>query len=171
MKKLAIATLIILAVLTNTALAFQNEPDGFRGLKWGDPPGEELKFLTKLDEWMMGYRNPIDKLKLGDAHFYMILYQFYSPPNADVKKFMSVALYFKDKENFNILETICKVKFGKPTNEGFYNLGWISLSSMVSLKYDGIDEEGYLALGSMPIFKQYTQEKEKKQAEEAEKDW
>ena len=37
--------LIIALVLSTGAIAFQNEPDGFRGLKWGDPPEKDMKLI------------------------------------------------------------------------------------------------------------------------------
>ena len=39
--------LIIVLVLSVGAFAFQNEPDGFRGLKWGDPPTKEMTLFFK----------------------------------------------------------------------------------------------------------------------------
>ncbi|GAI51613.1 unnamed protein product, partial [marine sediment metagenome] len=81
----------------------------------------------------------------------MIEYKFYTPSNATVGRLRSVGLYFNDKENFDILDTICKVKFGEPTNESYRYLGWASPSSMVLLSYDSIDETGYLSLSSMRI--------------------
>lgn len=172
MRKIVVVAVLVMVLLSlGMAYAFQNEPEGFRGLKWGDPPGEKIEFLRKQNEWLSTYRDPGDKLELGDARFYMILYSFYTPSGASVRKFMDVGLYFRTKANFNTLETICKVKFGEPTSKGFYEFAWASLATTVILTYDSIDEDGFLILGSTPIFKQYTQDKEKKQVEEAEKDW
>ena len=36
-KTLVIALVILVVALGSTAFAFQKEPEGFRGLKWGDP--------------------------------------------------------------------------------------------------------------------------------------
>ena len=172
MRRVAVVAILVMGLVSlGMAFAFENEPDGFRGLKWGDLPSPKMELVKERDEWTRIYRNPGDKLELGDARFYMIEYEFYTPSNATVGRLMGVGLYFKDKENFDILETICKVKFGEPIMKGFHKLGWASLSSTVALTYYSIDEDGFLLLGSTPIFKQYTQEKEKKQAEEAEKDW
>ena len=172
MRKIAVvAILVVVLAFCGIAFAFDNEPEGFRGLKWGDPPTEEMEFIAEEDEWTVIYRNPNEERKLGDARFDMIIYVFYASPDAPTRKLMSVVLYFRGEENFDILETICKVKFGEPTNESYQYLGWASPSSMVLLGYDSIDETGYLDLGSMPISQQYNREKEKKQAEEAEKDW
>ncbi|MBA7491486.1 hypothetical protein ES702_02032 [subsurface metagenome] len=173
MRRKALVVVLIVSVLFSggAAFTFKNEPEGFRGLKWGDPPGEKMEFVKKRDKWTRIYRNSGNELKLGDARFYVIEYEFYTPSNATIRRLMGVSLYFDDKENFDILEIICKVKFGKPTQEGFYELVWASLSSTVALTYYRIHKGGFLLLGSTTIFEQYTQEKEEKQAEEAEKDW
>lgn len=171
-RKALVITLIVSVFFSGgAAFAFKNEPDGFRELKWGDPPGEKMEFLNKRDEWLRIYRDPGDKLELGDAEFYKISYQFYTPSNATVRRLMDVRLCFNYKGNFDILKTICKVKFGEPTRERSYTLIWMSLATSVILTYDSPYKCGFLILGSATIFEQYTQEKKEKQAEEAEKDW
>jgi hypothetical protein len=48
MKKISLSLLVVLLfifALASIAQAFQNEPDGFRGLKWGDPPTEDMTFI------------------------------------------------------------------------------------------------------------------------------
>jgi len=46
-----IATILVFS-LVDVGLTFQNEPEGFRGLKWGDPPTEDMEFLREEDQWM-----------------------------------------------------------------------------------------------------------------------
>ena len=48
MRKGLLLVLVLVLALTVGAFAFQNEPDGFRGLKWGDPVGEEMEYLDDL---------------------------------------------------------------------------------------------------------------------------
>ncbi len=59
MRKTTLVLLVVLILaLSVAAFAFQNEPEGFRGLKWGDPPGEDMKFLCVTPEgarWYIGY--------------------------------------------------------------------------------------------------------------------
>lgn len=173
MKKQVLATIlgIVIVLLLGTGFAFENEPEGFRGLKWGDPLTPEMELFLEMDIWVSIYQNPSDELKLGDACLDGILYQFcVSSPSAE-SRFLGVILRFKGKKNFDILETICRVKFSEPTEEGYNQLSWYSLAANVYLCYDSIDEDGYLSLGSAPIFSQYMEKKKKKQAEEAEEDW
>jgi len=45
-------------------------------LKWGDPPGEDMQYLAEIaDE--KGYILPDDKMSIGNAKFYRIVYLFY----------------------------------------------------------------------------------------------
>lgn len=51
MKKVNLSLLVVLLfmfALASTTLAFQNEPEEFRGLKWGDPPGEDMELETEF---------------------------------------------------------------------------------------------------------------------------
>ena len=85
MKRIAVvalAALIILA-LSASSFAFQNEPDGFRGLKWGDSPTEDMIFKFKDSQLSRAYTRPTDKLSKGDAKFTYIDYSFYTPPEGN----------------------------------------------------------------------------------------
>lgn len=72
--------LIIVLVVSLGAFAFQNEPDGFRGLKWGDSPTEDMVFKFEDSQLSHAYTRPTDKLSIGDAKFTYIDYSFYTPP-------------------------------------------------------------------------------------------
>lgn len=47
-KKGLFLVLVLVLTLSLGAFAFQNEPEGFRGLKWGDPPGEDMELVGKF---------------------------------------------------------------------------------------------------------------------------
>jgi len=54
MKKVNLSLMVVLLfmfALASTTWAFQNEPEGFRGLKWGDPPGKDMELIE-------GYSDP-----------------------------------------------------------------------------------------------------------------
>ena len=59
--------------------SFQNSPDGFRGIKWGDPPSTlgNYESLSGNDEYMKIYTRPDDKMRLGEVRLYNIYYIFY----------------------------------------------------------------------------------------------
>ena len=69
---------------------FQNEPDGFRGLKWGDPPTEDMVYIAIMEGGLTFYKLPNEKLHIGDAWFYKISYSFFGSP----ERFMRVDLYY-----------------------------------------------------------------------------
>lgn len=160
------ATILIL-LLTNIGISFQNEPDGFRNLKWGDQPAKNMLFIGKEKYGLKMYRVSNEKLSLGDAKFFIILYAFYGQP----KRFMAANLYFRGKKNFELLESICRTKFNKPTKIGFFTFEWHGLIAGIYLTYDLIDDEGSLMIGSTTIVAEYLENMKKKKAKEAEKDW
>ena len=172
MKKIAVVAVLVMALAwCGMAFAFENEPEGFRGLKWGDAPTSKMKLFREADKWTAIYRLPGEKLELGEAKLLDICYGFYVPPNNSSKRLMSVSLYFGEKSNYGKLETVCRGKFGEPTKEGFYELVWVSPVSSVLLAYMPVDKMGYLALNDQEIWQEYLDEKEKRELKEAEEDW
>jgi len=165
MKKVLSLVLVLVLALSVGAFAFQNEPEGFRGLKWGDPPTEDMKFLLDSDD-MKAYTLPDDKMYLGDVTLYRIAYMFYEG------RFTSVGIYYNGEDNYNLLETICKERYGEQEiDEGFYEMRWDSQKSFVILAYDYVDEDGYLAIGSTPLTIEKMEAQKKKEAEKAAGDW
>ena len=59
--------------------AFQNEPDGFRGVKWGTniKALKDMKYFTGKGEFTM-YRRNNDKMQIGGAKLARILYVFWN---------------------------------------------------------------------------------------------
>jgi len=62
-------------------IAFKNEPDGFRGLKWGDAPTEDMVFSYRVvSEYNIYkgnyYYRKSDKLNIGSAELDSIKYIF-----------------------------------------------------------------------------------------------
>ena len=77
-KNLSILLLssILILLITGIGFAFQNEPDGFRGLKWGDAPTEDMKFLGQIIYEGNLYHREGDKLNIGSAKLDNISYWF-----------------------------------------------------------------------------------------------
>ena len=72
MKKSALLLSFLLLVLSCVpCAAFQNEPDNFRGVKWGDDISRLADFKKVGDET---YQRDSDKLKVGDATLSKISY-------------------------------------------------------------------------------------------------
>lgn len=162
---LVVAAVILVLALSVGAFAFQNEPEGFRGLKWGDPPGEEMEFFMEsvgTDIYIL----PNDKMALGNVALYMVVYTFYK------NQFFAVALYFKGEDNYDLLQTICEERYGEDeVDEGFYEIMWQGQKGLVLLSYDYVEEEGCLMLGNSILgLKKFADDKQK-EAEKAEGDW
>lgn len=173
MRKGFLVLAVMVLVLAVEAFAFQNEPEGFRGLKWGDPPTEDMEKESEIGMGIVIYERLDDKLSLGDVELDYIFYVFYQD------KFMRVSLHFSGKSNYELLEMICRQKFGKKSSGKLYELHWVGSLSSVSLAYSLKWDEGILGLNGVVIFEEYDKalkalllsELEKKQIEKAEGDW
>lgn len=137
-KVVVIAIAFFLVLLTTGAFAFDNEPDGFRGLKWGDPPTEEMvEFYAYGDE--VSYMLPEDKMFLEDVSLYLIVYLFFG------NRFGGAGFAFNG-EDYDKLKTICRERFGDQVEEGLYELKWVGQEAVVVLQYDYMKEDGYLMI-------------------------
>ena len=168
MKKIIGSVVLVVLILAGAALAFDNEPEGFRGLKWGDKLTEDM-IVYKLGTVINDYTLPDEVLSLGSVTLFVVLYQFLTRPEEEV--LMSVMLYFQGEENYDLMEIICKQKFGKESISGWEEEIWFSLNSMVLLKYDSIEEGGFLALSSVPLLEERVEAVEKVESEKAQEDW
>mgnify|MGYP001128905031 CR=1 FL=1 len=126
-RKILLAILLI-SLITGIGFAFQNEPDGFRGLKWGDAPTEDMYFSYQVaykDDYLQDINgNYYDKIGdnpyIGNVKLYSIDYIF----NLCNNQLYRVQANFYDEIDYNILKIIFKDKFGKPTKEEKYFLYW-----------------------------------------------
>ncbi len=150
---------------------FQNEPEGFRGLKWGDPPGEDMELVE--ESVLLGkrkYIRPSDKLFLGNVELDYIFYIFY------FDSFVLVELRFSGKNNYELAKEICRKRFGKERISESYRLKWFSdyipgISVELGYNYPSHpEEEGILSLSDLGMFTELVFMKAKEKAEK-EKDW
>ncbi len=164
-KKWVGVILVVLLVLGTVAIAFQNEPDGFRGLKWGDPPTEDMVYIDTNNN-IKSYTRPGDKLGIGNAEFYILEYDFYEG------RFIGIFALFINKDNYDILQTICEEKFGKPTERDYYELHWWGGEiSLIHLEYDPIEENGCFIIESYQICLEKYKADKQKELEEAKEDF
>jgi len=124
MKKvllLSVMTVIALA-LSIGAFAFQDEPDGFRGVKWGETPHWRYMEIGETDSgggyyythYPIGYDEEItwctwknDKLYIGPAELGSIRYVFYED------RFMEVQIWVR-VGGLEDLKSVLTLKFGEP---------------------------------------------------------
>lgn len=162
------ATILALS-LADTGLAFQNEPEGFRGLKWGDPPRENMELIDEHKDGTRGYGVPNDRphylFEIGDVSLTGIVYIFRPQP----ERLMWIYFFFEGEENYSRLETICRQKFGKTIEKKAYDMKWLGTTSWIHLNYDSEGEKGFLIFGSRILLEDWLGASQKKQTERVEK--
>jgi len=184
LRKILLASILIL-LITGTGFAFQNEPDGFRGLKWGDAPTEDMKFLGETTEYIIGnYPEPTitntktncyykrnEKNNIGSAELYNIFYNF----NLYSNQFYKVMCVFYNKNNYNILGIIFREEFGEPTytdkGKNKYSLQWTGDKTEVQLYYNPKDNKGWIGFKSMKIHPEKIEDNKQKELEKAKEDF
>lgn len=170
-----LAGVILAFSLAWTGFAFQNEPEGLRSLKWGDEPTANMVSTNcvneREDSWNDCFYLPDNKLAIGGGPLTQIVYSFYysEPP-----RLMSVTLLFKEKENYDLLKTICEEIFGKATKSTMPFFAWKDLwigrrtTTELSFKVIG---DGYLKFFSPQILAEKKKTDEAKEIEEAKGDF
>lgn len=152
---------------------FQNEPDGFRGLKWGDAPTEDMKFVLKNVYSGNCYYRKDDKLNIGTAKLNYIFYHFTLYSN----QFSDVVADFYSKTDYDILKIIFKEKFGKPIliseekGKDRHFLIWKGEKAKICLTFDSKKWEGFFSIESMKIRPEKPEDNKQKEAEKAKEDF
>ena len=164
-RKTLVAALVVSVLFSGgAAFAFENEPEGFRGLKWGDAPTKDMA-LWDVVVGLELYILPGEKLSLGEAELELVTYCFYED------RLMGVNLHFFELDNYALLKEICKTKFGKELEHSVSDLYWVSSQSQVSMDYLPVKNQGVLTLGSFPIFEEYIDAIKAAQAKESPGGW
>lgn len=168
-KKIFVATnlmLITLVILsTGTSYAFKNEPDGFRGIKWGT----DINTLSNMtvvnsDGDTHTYERTGDEMKIGNAELAVLTYFFWKG------KLCGIAIKTKGYTNWSALRNAVFAKFGKGYQRNRYieDYLWGSPSkgkTLISLEYNEFSKVGTLFMYSIEVEKQKA-EYEKQQAKE-----
>ncbi len=163
MKK-TISLLIIFAAVTfsNNSFAFQNEPDGFRGIKWGTKI-ETLKDMTKKLQQgdRILYTRNNDKLQIGNAELDDVVYVFWKD------KFISVMITTKGFSNWIALKDEAFKQFGKGSqdNKHIETYTWGSVlhgKTFISLKYNQISKHARIVMYPAKMLSVIEEDKKKK---------
>lgn len=167
MRKKALVVAMATAIFLSAGLgyAFENEPEGFRDLKWGDPPTDDMTFAFMLDPESKVYIRLNEKLCLGEAKLKEVEYGFYQD------RLMMVVLLFEEDKNYDLLKSICKKKFGEETEKKFGEIAWLSLKTGVILRYHFVEDRGRLSLGNRLIVTEHLKAEEKQEIESTEEEW
>ncbi|MBA7573586.1 hypothetical protein ES708_15384 [subsurface metagenome] len=175
-RKILLAIVLIFLITgigfaSQDEIAFKNEPDGFRGLKWGDAPTEDMVCFGKSLCFQSTYERKGDKLGIGSATFDEIWYKF----NYYSCQFYEAGSSFIGTDNYNILKVIFEGRFGEPTKTyekySFYTLQWTGKKTEIKLCYNFERYEGFIVIKSMKIHPESPEDNKQKEVEKAEEDF
>ena len=149
-------------ILSLPVFAFQNEPDGFRGIKWGTNISELSEMgLIEDDGESKFYVRKNDKMQIGDADLELIAYVFYKD------RLYGVMVKYSSSLNFSKLkETLFQVYgSGRRPNPFMEEYHWYGSSVLIGLDFNEIWEKGSISYFYKPI----VEEKEGDEKEKAKK--
>lgn len=159
---------IIIAVLLLAApvLAFQNEPDGFRDIKWGDAlPDGMSKLGTEASFGGVDlYIRKEDKLVIGGANLDTIAYYFWQG------QYIGASIITMGPGNWTALLDALEVKFGKGAQENPHieKYIWPGVHTNIFANYREYSKEGTVEFVSVYKFKEmqaYAEQKAKEGAD------
>ena len=156
MKKGFSLTLIFLVFLLPTsALAFQNEPDGFRGIKWGADLSKRSDMSHIRGDM---YKRKNDKLTIGEASLKQVVYMGYKG------RLKGMAISYEDSSNSRQLKSTFFQLYGKgdKPNRFIEEYYWIGSAVAIVLTYSEITKEGRIGYYYRPLCKK--EDKEMKEA-------
>jgi len=143
-EKRLVTAIILLAVAIlapSLTFAFRNEPDGFRGIKWGTE-------ITQLPDLVIDkgagdlkwYRRKSDKLEIGDANVDYIVYGFYK------NEFLSVLIGYKGFRNFTELKSILFHQYGegRKLGQSLEQYWWLGSNVSIKLEFGEVSEVGQI---------------------------
>jgi len=157
-KAIVVLMAVIVLALSLGAFAFQNEPEGFRDLKWGDPPTEDMiEFGKDANKWRRTYTKLEERLYLDNVRLDYIYYDFLITSEKD-PQFFFVLLRFRDANKFYSLEEICENRFGLPTHKKTWENNdesrmWSSETTIIILDMDKFG--GILSIERKPLSEEY----------------
>jgi len=142
------AVLIIILLFPLFISAFQNEPEGFRGIKWGANIAElpDMSLAEDSGETKY-YHRENDEMKLGDAAIERLAYGFYKG------KFFMVLIEFNNFSNFSLMKEAFTHLYGEGDRKSklLEDYSWHGETVDIMLQYKGISEVGYVAYWFKPI--------------------
>jgi len=135
-------------------LTFPNEPDGFRGIKWGTNiarlSGMELIRSEGAEKY---YIRPEDKLKVGEAVVERITYGFYRD------EFFNVTIHFKGLMNYlDLKQTLFGVYGEGEQFPGKDIFTWRGKQVFITIEFKGMLNEGEAISTYKPILEKMRKE-------------
>jgi hypothetical protein len=135
-------------MLSVLVLAYQNEPDDFRGIKWGTSVEGLSDMALILDGGdLKAYARNRDKMMIADAKIDSLHYIFYKD------QFYCVRIEFADISNFIKIRDEFVKMYGEPERRQHYerHFYWRGDIASITLDYDESADEGELGYKYMPV--------------------
>lgn len=164
-RLLAASTALLFTTIT---LAFDNEPDGFRGIKWGTPfsaNAKEMTLIQKSKDMRLYFRKG-DKMSIGAAELKQIIYTYQND------KFFNASFETRGVSNKSALIETFRTQFGLGTkpNQFLDKYTWYGASTSIILECSPIGSECKAFFYSTEMISKKI-EQDKKAAEGAAKDF
>jgi hypothetical protein len=147
---------VFLALSSLTALAFQNEPDGFRGIKWGTNISELNDMLVvESGKDTLYYTRKNDKMKIGDVDIDQISYGFYKT------RFFVVLVEYRGYASFTKLKKILIDQYGKAEqpNQLMERYFWTGGTVDIYFDYNDMSKNGNVYYSFRPIQEERVRER------------
>ena len=166
LKKFIVLFVVLFIFFIPSLFAFQNEPDGFRDLKWGDNineilnknefiflPGAAEKLTTDRNMTMYGKMH--ENYSVGDGKVWAIQYFFWK------NQFCYAVLLASTSIDYYHICTALETKFGQPTGKSLHTVSdiltqeyWEGQKTRISLTHTTVDDSTQLIFSSVEIKKQ-----------------
>jgi hypothetical protein len=161
-KFIYVSVLILLIVTPMTVWAFENKPDGFRGIKWRTNIKNlsDMKFEGKAGATSYYHRQG-DKMKIGSAMLDDIGYGFYK------NEFYIVMIQFHSLINFDALKSTFFQQYGPGYQHNRYQEDYYwglrdGSDVVISLEYNKVSKKGAIFFEYQPLSKAEKAERKRK---------
>ncbi|HOL68047.1 MAG TPA: CsgG/HfaB family protein, partial [bacterium] len=125
------------------ATGYKNEPDGFRGIKWGTAFSSLTGMKPVKDEGNIKQcQKENESLLIGKAQLERIIYSFYK------EQLESVTAETRGKENFEKLKVATQERFGPGNQKSENEWRWEGTVTSISLQFVPAEEKGFLKMSS-----------------------
>jgi len=148
LKRVMLLVGLLFLTICIVGVAFPNEPDGFRDLKWGDAPTEDMVYFGKNDIKHDLYHKEGDKIEIWGVNLdeFAITYRFYE------KRFIGAGFEIKTDKDYDQLESFCRRTFGEPIERGEYMLDspkWLGEKTQITLTYYPVEKLEFVSILSI----------------------
>ncbi len=148
-----VLAMFLVLLLCSPVLAFQNEPDGFRGINWGSSVKElpNPSYLGESDDGFVFYKRQHEKLSIAGAPLEKVSYVYWQ------NKLVMVSIAFSGYTAWDRIEAATKARWGQPskTGKGKEKYGWAGRKAFIVLTYNDSSYKGELILYGASIMKEY----------------